>query len=186
MVLHKAYMPRVLIETGFLSNPTEGDDLNSEEGQNEIARSIANAIISYKNEYYGSGAINNDMERPSQKIIETPVKDTSSPTSPKPKSEIPEAKKGAYNQDTSGIIYKVQLSASVKKVELTPSNFNGLKDISMVSENKYFKYMYGHTPNYSEAKKRLEEAKSRGYTSAYLIAYKNGAKISVQEALSNN
>lgn len=186
MVLHKAYMPRVLIETGFLSNPTEGNDLNSEEGQNEIARAIANAIISYKNEYYGSGSINNDTERPSQKIIETPTKDTSSPVKPKQNLDVPATKKSTNNQDTSGIIYKVQLSASIKKVALTPSNFNGLKDISMLSENKYYKYMYGQTSNYNEAKKRLEEAKSRGYNSAYLIAFKNGAKISVQEALSNN
>ena len=185
MVLHKAYMPRVLIETGFISNPDEGNDLNSEEGQNEIARAIANAIISYKNEYFGNGTVDNDIERPSQKIIETPKKDTSSPAKPKQNLEVP-AKKATNNQDTSGIIYKVQLSASIKKVDLIPSNFNGLKDISMVSENKYYKYMYGQTPNYNEAKKRLEEAKSRGYNSAYLIAFKNGAKISVQEALSNN
>ncbi|MBA4320203.1 MAG: N-acetylmuramoyl-L-alanine amidase, partial [Flavobacterium sp.] len=186
MVLHKAYMPRVLVETGFISNPTEGGDLDSEEGQNEIARAIANAIVSYKNEYFGSGTIDNDIERPSQKIIETPIKDTSSQTKTKPNVEVPGTKKATNSQDTSGIIYKVQLSASIKKVELTPSNFNGLKDISMVSENKYYKYMYGQTSNYNEAKKRLEEAKSRGYNSAYLIAFKNGTKISVQEALSNN
>jgi N-acetylmuramoyl-L-alanine amidase len=186
MVLHKAYMPRVLVETGFISNPAEGGDLDSEEGQNEIARAIANAIISYKNEYFGNGTVDNDVERPSQKIIETPKKDTSSPAKPKTNLEVPATKKATNNQDTSGIIYKVQLSASIKKVELTPSNFNGLKDISMVSENKYYKYMYGQTSNYNEAKKRLEEAKSRGYNSAYLIAFKNGTKISVQEALSNN
>ena len=184
MVLHKAYMPRVLVETGFISNPDEGSDLNSDEGQDEIARAIANAIVSYKNEYFGNGSEDNDAERPSQKIIETPIKHTPSPT--KPNLEVSSTKKSTNNQDTSGIIYKVQLSASIKKVELIPSNFNGLKDISMVSENKYYKYMYGQTPNYNEAKKRLEEAKSRGYNSAYLIAFKNGTKISVQDALSNN
>ena len=186
MVLHKAYMPRVLIETGFISNPAEGNALDSEEGQNEIAKAIADAIISYKKEYFDSGSIDNDIERPSQKIIETPIKDTDSPSKPKPNEDVSAAKKASVNQNASGIIYKVQLSASIKKVQLTPSNFNGLKDISMVSENKYYKYMYGQTSNYSEAKKRLEEAKSRGYNSAYLIAFKNGTKISVQEALSSN
>ena len=186
MVLHKAYMPRVLIETGFISNPEEGNDLNSEEGQNEIARAIANAIISYKNEYYGNGTIENDTERPSQKIIEPPIKDTSSPAKSKPNLEVSASKKTTNNLDASGIIYKVQLSASIKKVALTPSNFNGLNDISMVSENKYYKYMYGETPDYNEAKKKLEEAKTKGYSSAYLIAFKNGTKISVQDALSTN
>ena len=186
MVLHKAYMPRVLIETGFISNPDEGNDLNSEEGQNEIARAIANAIISYKNEYYGNGTIDNDVERPSQKIIETPIKDTSSPVKPKPNLDVSATKKATKSIEASGVVYKVQLSASTKKIALTPSNFKGLKDISMVSENKYYKYMYGQTPNYNEAKKQLEEAKSKGYDSAYLIAFKNGTKISVQEALTNN
>ena len=51
MVLHKAYMPRVLIETGFISNETEGAYLNSEEGQDEMAEAIATAIIEYKKEY---------------------------------------------------------------------------------------------------------------------------------------
>ena len=37
MVLHKAYMPRVLVEMGFISNPAEGKILDSEAGQNEIA-----------------------------------------------------------------------------------------------------------------------------------------------------
>lgn len=54
MVLHKAYMPRVLVEMGFISNYTEGNILDSEEGQNEIAKAISDAILSYKNEYYGS------------------------------------------------------------------------------------------------------------------------------------
>lgn len=79
MVLHKAYMTRVLIEMGFISNPAEGDRLDSEEGQNEIANAIADAIISYKKEYFGNGAIENDEDRPSKKIIERPVKDTTTP-----------------------------------------------------------------------------------------------------------
>jgi N-acetylmuramoyl-L-alanine amidase len=34
MVLHKAYMPRVLVEMGFISNYVEGNLLDSESGQN--------------------------------------------------------------------------------------------------------------------------------------------------------
>jgi N-acetylmuramoyl-L-alanine amidase len=48
MVLIKFYMPRVLIEMGFTSNTIEGNKLNSEEGQDEIAKAIADAVISYK------------------------------------------------------------------------------------------------------------------------------------------
>lgn len=184
MVLHKAYMPRILIETGFISNPAEGDVLNSEEGQNDIARAIADAIISYKNEYFGNGNLE-DVERPSQKIVTKPAKDSSSPAKPKSKIEVSASKKTVNNKDTTAVIFKVQLAASVKKLELVPSNFNGLKDISIESGSNLYKYMYGETTDYDEAKKLLQEAKSKGYATAYLIAFKNGEKISVQDALNN-
>jgi len=48
IVLHQSYMPSVLIETGFLTNRNEGAYLNSKKGQNEMASSIADAIISYQ------------------------------------------------------------------------------------------------------------------------------------------
>jgi len=53
----------------------------------------------------------------------------------------------------------------------------------MVFENRLYKYTFGETSDYNQAKKLLEQAKSKGYHSAYLIAFKNGVKISVQEAL---
>lgn len=50
-VLVGASMPNVLIEAGFLSNRKEEAYLKSEAGQNEIAKTIFNAIKKYK-EYY--------------------------------------------------------------------------------------------------------------------------------------
>ncbi|NGY37988.1 N-acetylmuramoyl-L-alanine amidase [Flavobacterium sp. XN-5] len=52
-VLDAVYMPSVLIELGFLSNKEEGEYLNSEAGQDEMALQIANAIIAYKKKYFG-------------------------------------------------------------------------------------------------------------------------------------
>ena len=45
-------MPSVLIELGFLSNKPEGLFLNSDSGQKQMAEAIANAILSYKKEYF--------------------------------------------------------------------------------------------------------------------------------------
>jgi len=182
MVLHKAYMPRILIETGFISNPVEGVALDSEDGQNDIARAIFNAIISYKNEYFGNGSTDDDV-RPSQKAIEKTTKDTSSSAKPKSNIVVPNSKKTGAIKDSTAAIFKVQLSASVKKIELVPRNFKGLKNISVEPGANLYKYMYGETVDYEEAKQLLQEAKSKGYTSAYLIAFKKGEKISVQEAL---
>lgn len=185
MVLHKAYMPRVLIEMGFISNPNEGTKLDSESGQQEMAESIANAIIGYKKEYYGAGA-DDESIKPSQKV--EPVKVIDTPATPKttvktPEIKTPEVKPEPKVEMPAGVHFKVQLSASSKKLDLVPSNFNGLNQISMSSDGAIYRYMYGQTSNYNEAKKLLQEAKSKGYTTAFLIAYKDGKKVSVQEAI---
>jgi N-acetylmuramoyl-L-alanine amidase len=184
MVLHKAYMPRVLIETGFISNPTEGNILDSEEGQDDIARAIADAIISYKKEYFGNGGSDIEVERPSQKIIEKAIKET--PIEVTKTVETPVVKKTTpVQEEIKGIVFKIQLSASVKKVALEPKNFKGLKNITISQTNSLYKYMYGETADYEEAKNLLKEAKSKGYKSAYLIAFKDGKSISVQDAIKN-
>lgn len=182
MVLHKAYMPRVLIEMGFISNPTEGARLDSEDGQQEIAESIANAIVAYKKDNFGSSD-SDSMIKPSQKVEPIKVVDS---VEKKQTPKSPEIKKTEVKPEvvSSGVAsYKVQLSASGKKLDLVPSNFNGLNNISVSSEGNFYKYMYGETTNYEEAKRLLSEAKSKGYSSAFVIAFKNGKKVSVQEAL---
>ncbi|WP_269236640.1 N-acetylmuramoyl-L-alanine amidase family protein [Flavobacterium flavigenum] len=171
MVLHKAYMPRVLVEAGFVSNPTEGDILNSEAGQNDIAEAIAQAILSYKREYFGTGALEiNDVK---------PAKDTSVPAKPKTVEAAPKVVKDA----PKGTFFKVQLIASIKKTPLEPKNFKGLKNITMIYENNIYKYFYQETSDYEMAKKYLQEAKSKGYGASFLVATRNGEKINIQDAI---
>ena len=47
-VLQATNMPAILIETGFINNPEDEKYLNSEDGQQELAETITNAIIRYK------------------------------------------------------------------------------------------------------------------------------------------
>lgn len=53
-VLQATNMPAVLIETGFITNKDEEDYLNSDDGQIEMTRAIANAILRYKEQVDGS------------------------------------------------------------------------------------------------------------------------------------
>jgi N-acetylmuramoyl-L-alanine amidase len=184
MVLHKAYMPRVLIEMGFVSNPVEGDLLNSEEGQYELAEAIANAIISYRNEFFGDGILPIKELKPSKRIVPKPIKDTLIQEKPKVAIDTKDIKKTEpVKEKQSALIYKVQIGVSTKEVALEAKNFKGLEPISKVDLKKSFIYMYGETSDYETAKNLLIEAKSRGYNSAFLVAFNNGTKISIQEAL---
>lgn len=183
MVLHKAYMPRVLVEMGFISNPIEGEILNSEEGQDELADAIANAIISYRNENFGDGNLPIKELKPSKRVVVKQVKDTI--TKPSTVEKTTEAKQDELKKEdkSNGIIYKVQIGTSPKKVALESKNFKGLEPISMNELNKSFVYLYGETTDMQEAKQFLATAKSKGYTTAFIVPFKNGQKISLQEAL---
>lgn len=174
-VLHKTAMPSILIELGFLSYKPEGEYLNSEEGQDQLAEAIAKAIISYKREYFvaGSGVADNDYKEP----VEKP--------SAKPKDNDKPVKNTPAPATTSGgePVFKVQIAASGKTLELVPSNFNGLKNISKDASASVIKYFYGETTSYTEAKTLLAEAKAKGYSSAFIVPFKDGKRIKIEEAL---
>lgn len=48
LILQQSGMPGLLVETGFINNPSDEKYLNSDEGQNAIARSITNAVKKYR------------------------------------------------------------------------------------------------------------------------------------------
>lgn len=192
MVLHKAYMPRVLVEMGFISNPVDGAYLDSELGQNETARAIADAIISYKKEYFGDGSAAESMPKPSTQVKDLPPAKPEPEVEPEPvvrKEPKPAVKpveaKPEIKEPTpaSGVTFKVQLAVSSNKLDLTPANFNGLGQISVTNVNNLYKYMYGSTDSYEDARRLLSDAKAKGYSSAFVIAFKNGKQINIQEAL---
>ena len=176
LVLRQITMPRVLIEMGFVSNKEEGAFLNSEEGQDKLAEAISSAILDYKNEFFNSS--NNDNVKEDIKIIdkkeETIVKET-------PKKE--EIVKKIEKNTEKGIVFKIQISASTKELATSPSNFKGLSPISVESTGSLFKYFYASEKNYDEAKQKLEEAKKKGYSTAFIVAYKDGVKINVTDAI---
>ena len=179
-VLDAAYMPSVLIELGFLSNKEEGLYLNSESGQDKMAETIADAIISYKRQYFES-----DSDEPAlEKSTKNQRKDTATILKNKTLKETVSTQKKTVDKESSGVVFKVQIATSKKSIKLVPINFKGLKNVSLSTENgNFFKYNYSSTSDYTKAKQNLEIAKSKGFPSAYLVAFKNGEKISIQEAV---
>ncbi|MQP24306.1 N-acetylmuramoyl-L-alanine amidase [Flavobacterium sp. LMO8] len=169
LVLRQITMPRVLIEMGFVSNKEEGEFLNSEEGQDKLAEAIASAILDYKNEFFNPS--NNDNIKEDIKVVEQ-----------KAETIVKETPKTVKSPE-KGIIFKVQISASTKELSTAPSNFKGLSPISLEQVGNLYKYYYASEKNYEVAKQKLVEAKQKGYNTAFIVAYKDGIKISITDAI---
>lgn len=158
-VLHNTYMPSVLVETGFLTYKKEGSYLNSNTGQSKMAKSITDAILDYKAQLdlnIGEGIYEN-TEIISDAEVEPLLIDN--------------------------VVFKVQIAASSKQLEPKSYNFKGLSDISREKVGKIFKYFYGYTSDYNKIKQFQIQAKAKGYKDCFVVAYKDGNKIAVSEAL---
>ncbi|WP_166965264.1 N-acetylmuramoyl-L-alanine amidase family protein [Yeosuana marina] len=160
IVLHQTVMPSVLVETGFITNRTEGAFLNSKRGQQEIAKSIAEAIVNYKN------SLNQNVGEDMVAAEATNKQEVNQPTS-----------------SDNDIIFKVQIAAGSRKIATKPYNFKTLDDISREQEGGLYKYYYGSTPDFNKVQKLEEIAKTKGYKSSFIVAFKDGKKISLDDAL---
>lgn len=85
--------------------------------------------------------------------------------------------------ETANIIFKVQIAASSKKLALKPYNFNGLDELSRKKKGKIWRYFYGETKDYNQAVIMKDMVVSRGYTTAFVVAYLNGDRISIENVI---
>ena len=157
VVLKYTYMPSVLVETGFLTNSKEGAYLNSSKGQSNMADALAKAIVNYRdnrNASFQKTSIVNE----SNKIDKS-------------------------NKLNEKLVFKIQIAASKKKIDLKPYNFKGLKSISRTKNEKLFRYYYGSSPNYEKAKILLQFVQNHGFKNAFIVPFLGTRKISISEAL---
>ncbi|HMK03941.1 MAG TPA: N-acetylmuramoyl-L-alanine amidase [Ferruginibacter sp.] len=71
-VLQATNMPAILIETGFINNPEDERYLNSQEGQQELAEAITQAVKRYKEQVEGTNSVSAAPSKP-EKINEIPA-----------------------------------------------------------------------------------------------------------------
>ncbi|GAL66982.1 N-acetylmuramoyl-L-alanine amidase [Jejuia pallidilutea] len=155
IVLHQTVMPSVLVELGFLTNNKEGRYLNSRKGQLEMSKSITEAILNYKKTI----ELNTVSEINTKDLIEED------------------------EMEFEGVTFKVQIAASSRKLEPKPYNFKGLNNISRATQGNLYKYFYGSTSDYNQAKSLVKEAKAKGYTSSFVVAFKDGNNVPLTDVL---
>lgn len=162
-VLHNTYMPSILVELGFLTHKKEGPYVNSKKGRKELAKEIANGIVTYR------------------KNLALATSDAQNPMITE--SEIEEAIETTEKKIYDGITFKVQLAASSKKLETKSYNFKGLKGISRNKEDGLYKYYYGETSDYNKIQLMKSYAREKGYSTSYVVAFERGKKIKLSELL---
>ncbi|GGE27026.1 N-acetylmuramoyl-L-alanine amidase family protein [Psychroflexus planctonicus] len=161
LVLRETYMPSILIELGFLTNKVDAAYLKEENGQNQMASQIVEAIIKFKKNI-NIIDVNEEVaaiRKEQEEAIEESIDDE--------------------------IVFKVQVAAGSSKLEPIPENFNGLDNLSREYDGKYYRYYYKTTLDYLEAENNLKLVKGKGFKSAFIVAYDTelGKKISLSKAL---
>lgn len=171
LVLWKATMPRILIETGFITNPKEEAFLNTDYGQDLIAHSIFTAFKEYKTK--------TDARTVSIVSGESNKIDFDKISTQERKEEPPFI---STNVVKSEFVFRVQILASTSKIPKTYSVFKGYKTFEEFREGAYYKYLSPPKKTYSEAQK-IRKDLVKSFPGAFIVAFRNGKKISLQEAI---
>ena len=160
-VLHQVKMPSILVELGFISYSEEEKYLLSAAGQKSLANAIFKGFCKYKHEYD-----KRTVEHPSAHVAA---------------GETAAAPAG----NKSGITFRLQVFSSKTPIGDSHADMKKLKGhgpVGYTEENGWYKYTCGDTSDYNEILK-MKKALKDLFPDAFVVAFKDGKKISVQEAL---
>ena len=175
LVLYRTTMPSVLIETGFLTNEEEERYLKSDAGQDQMAFSIMRAFQQYK-------AWVDD--KPDSRIL-APLKSKEEDHEKEAEVNSRTEKTESNSQHTQvepNVLFRVQIYQSPKKTSLKASIFKGRDDIWEYESDNTWKYTCGRFDKPEDAVKLQSELKKEGFTDAFVVAFNNNKRITLNEA----
>ncbi len=140
LVLWRTTMPAVLVEVGFLSNPSDRKILSTKANRDKIAGNIFNAFCSFKEQY--------DSDLPADDVQRSQAS---------PKTDV-----GA------GKVWRIQFFVSKSNFNEGASQFKGLKKVDKVKENGVYKYSVGKYSSKADAVSELNAVK-KIFPDAYIV-----------------
>jgi N-acetylmuramoyl-L-alanine amidase len=161
LVLWRTTMPSVLIETGFITNPSEEKYLMSDDGQSYLASAIYRAFRDYKLE----------IESKSLFTVVNSGTEKAQPSSVSP-AEIPD----------NTTVFMVQVVSCASQLKETDSLFNEFNNLYVILKDNSYKYLSGFFYTYQEA---IDYSKtiSGKFPGAFVVAVRNDKIIPLKEAL---
>lgn len=196
LVLRETSMPGCLIELGFITTPDEERLLNNDSRVDDIARGIYEAFAKYKNKYDRSVSVpyraKDSEEVNIPKIVpdQEPAPKTRVVTrgkQPKREEATPEQpkrmeKKVKKAEVADAPVFKLQIFVGSRNLRKGDAHFKGETDYDSFQEGNLVKYTLGASTNYNEIY-RLRKEKLDKFPEAFIIAFKNGQKYDVNQAI---
>lgn len=183
LVLRATSMPSVLIELGYITNPTEEAYLMSEQGSSTLAKSIYRAFLNYKGGKVSSAQLAAEPDS-SSTPAEEEVTTASQP------QEVPAARtQAARKQDMTAAsvsgkpVFKIQILTSGRKLPPKSKQFKGLSPVGSYEENGIIKYTYGADTNYNKILRLKRNKVDSKFKDAFIIAFKDGQKVNINQAI---
>lgn len=211
LVLRETSMPGCLIELGFITTSDEERLLNNDSRVDDIARGIYEAFAKYKNKYDRSVSVpyrakdSEDVNLP--KIVpdqepapktrvvtrgKQPKREEATPEQPKREVKKQEPKKDVKKQEpkkevkkaevADAPVFKLQIFVGSRNLRKGDAHFKGETDYDSFQEGNLVKYTLGASTNYNEIY-RLRKEKLEKFPEAFIIAFKNGQKYDVNQAI---
>ena len=196
LVLRETSMPGCLIELGFITTPDEERLLNNDSRVDDIARGIYEAFAKYKNKYDKSVSVpyrakdSEDVNIPKIVPDQEPAPKTRVVTrgkQPKREEATPEQpkrveKKVKKAEVADAPVFKLQIFVGSRNLRKGDAHFKGETDYDSFQEGNLVKYTLGASTNYNEIY-RLRKEKLDKFPEAFIIAFKNGQKYDVNQAI---
>ena len=205
LVLRETSMPGCLIELGFITTPDEERLLNNDSRVDDIARGIYEAFAKYKNKYDKSVSVPyraSDSEdvnipkivpdqepAPKTRVVtrgKQPKREEATPE--QPKRVVKEVKKLEPKREpkkaevADAPVFKLQIFVGSRNLRKGDAHFKGETDYDSFQEGNLVKYTLGASTNYNEIY-RLRKEKLDKFPEAFIIAFKNGQKYDVNQAI---
>lgn len=201
LVLRETSMPSCLIELGFITTPDEERLLNDNAKVDDIAKGIYEAFAKYKNKYDRTVSVPyraaNRQESTLPKIVpdsykeeaenkrvkkQEPVRRTRASKTDDSDRKADTVASQSRNAPKDAPVFKLQIFVGNRNLRKGDAHFKGETEFDSFQEGNLVKYTLGASTNYNEIY-RLRKEKMEKFPEAFIIAFKNGKKYDVNQAI---
>ena len=211
LVLRETSMPSCLIELGFITTADEERLLNDASRVDDIARGIYEGFAQYRNKYDKSISVpyraadtesvsvakivsdtkqEKDERRaeeadtaPRRTVKQVETRATKAKTVQQNRRQNPHNKPAQQKANVADApVFKLQIFVSNRTLRKGDAHFKGETGYDSYQEGNMVKYTMGASTNYNEIF-RLRKTLAEKFPEAFIIAFKNGKKYDVNQAI---